>query len=74
VVELGKLTDCCLDETHPRGRHKARVFSARLGLGRADAALCSVTAPAAINVLDVVALLVDRPESGAGGDGGRVPR
>lgn len=39
VVELAKLTDYCLDETHPRGRHKARVFAARLGLGRADAAL-----------------------------------
>jgi hypothetical protein len=39
VVELAKLTDYCLDETHPRGRHKARVFAARLGLDRADAAL-----------------------------------
>jgi hypothetical protein len=39
VVELAKLADYCLDETHPRGRHKARVFAARLGLGRADAAL-----------------------------------
>jgi hypothetical protein len=39
VVELAKLTDYCLDDTHPRGRHKARVFAARLGLGRADAAL-----------------------------------
>jgi hypothetical protein len=39
VVDLSKLTDYCLDETHPRGRHKARVFAARLGLGRADAAL-----------------------------------
>jgi hypothetical protein len=39
VVELAKLTDYCLDETHPRGRHKARVFTARLGLTRTDAAL-----------------------------------
>ena len=39
VVELAKLTDYCLDETHPRGRHKARVYAARLGLDRADAAL-----------------------------------
>jgi hypothetical protein len=39
MVELAKLTDYCLDETHPRGRHKARVFAARLGLGRSDAAL-----------------------------------
>lgn len=39
MVELAKLTDYCLDETHPRGRHKARVFAARLGLGRANAAV-----------------------------------
>jgi len=39
VVELAKLTDYCLDDTHPRGRHKARVFAARLGLARSDAAL-----------------------------------
>jgi hypothetical protein len=37
VVELAKLTDYCLDETHPRGRHKARVFAAQLGLGLSDA-------------------------------------
>lgn len=39
VVELAKLANYCLDETHPRGRHEARVFAARLGLGRPDAAL-----------------------------------
>ena len=37
VVELAKLADYCLDPSHPRGRHKARVFAARLGLGRHDA-------------------------------------
>ena len=37
VVELAKLVDYCLDPTHPRGRHKARAFAARLGLGRRDA-------------------------------------
>jgi len=38
VVELAKLTGYCLDPTHPRGRHKARVFAAQLGLTQADAA------------------------------------
>jgi hypothetical protein len=37
VVELSKLRDYCLNPTHPRGRHKARVFAARLGLSAADA-------------------------------------
>ena len=36
IVEIAKLRDYCLDPQHPRGRHKARVFSA-LGLGQSDA-------------------------------------
>jgi hypothetical protein len=32
VVDLAKLTDYCLSPAHPRGRHKARVFAASLGL------------------------------------------
>jgi hypothetical protein len=39
VVELSKLRDYCLSETHPRGRHKARVFRACLGLTADDAEL-----------------------------------
>ncbi len=37
LVELSKLVDYCLDSTHPRGRHKARVFAARLGVGPPEA-------------------------------------
>ena len=36
VVELAKLRDYCLNDVHPRGRHKARVFRSRLGLTAAD--------------------------------------
>src|ERR1700730_8675453 len=32
VVDLAKLRDYCLSLDHPRGRHKARVFAATLGL------------------------------------------
>jgi hypothetical protein len=32
VVDIVKLTDYCLSTTHPRGRHKARVFAGSLGL------------------------------------------
>lgn len=31
IVDAGKLRDYCLNRMHPRGRHKARVFEARLG-------------------------------------------
>ncbi len=32
LVEIAKLRDYCLSPAHPRGRHKARVFEAVLGL------------------------------------------
>lgn len=37
VVDLEKLRDYCLNPHHEDGKHKARVFAAALGLGRADA-------------------------------------
>ena len=36
VVEPAKLRDYCLSDTHPRVRHKARVFRSRLGLTAED--------------------------------------
>ena len=38
IVDLAKLRDYCLNPSHPRGRHKARVFVSVLGLTQADAA------------------------------------
>jgi hypothetical protein len=32
IVETKKLTDYCLNLNHPRGRHQARVFKAKLGI------------------------------------------
>jgi hypothetical protein len=37
LADLRKLADYCLDPTHSRGRHKARVFRTTLGIGRDDA-------------------------------------
>ena len=37
IVDIAKLRDYCLNAGHPRGRHKARVFVAALGLTVADA-------------------------------------
>lgn len=36
-IDERKLIDYALSPTHPIGKHKARLFEARLGLGRADA-------------------------------------
>lgn len=36
-IERAKIIDYCLDPTHPRGKHKARVFERALGLTRDDA-------------------------------------
>ena len=37
AVEMAKLIDYCLKFGHPRGRHKARVFAASLGVTMAQA-------------------------------------
>ena len=37
IVDIAKLRDYCLNPAHARGRHKARVFAATLGLSAADA-------------------------------------
>jgi len=37
VVDIVKLRAYCLSPTHPRGRHKARMFSEVLGMSAADA-------------------------------------
>ena len=41
VVDSRKLRDYCLNMEHPRGRHKARVFLAALGLTREDVGFLS---------------------------------
>ena len=37
VVEIEKLRDYCLSPDHPKGKHKARVFLAALGISQNDA-------------------------------------
>jgi len=37
VVDVAKLRDYCLNPTHPKGKHKARVFSEKLGITLNDA-------------------------------------
>src|ERR1700732_3597928 len=38
VLDIRKIADYCLSPSHPRGRHKARVFRGALDLQRRDAA------------------------------------
>ena len=37
VVDIEKLRDYCLNPEHPDGKHKARVFFAKLGITKDDA-------------------------------------
>ena len=37
TVDIAKLREYCLNQSHPRGRHKARVFAAALNLTQSDA-------------------------------------
>ena len=36
ILDIRKIEDYCLSSSHPRGRHKARVFREALGLQRSD--------------------------------------
>lgn len=63
VVELGKLRDYCLNPEHPRGKHKARVFAAALGMTFADAAR--------LQQLLLDAALTDQAEVGEADEFGR---
>ena len=38
ILDLDKIEHYCLNPSHPRGRHKARVFREALGLSQVDAA------------------------------------
>ena len=42
VIDLKKLRDYCLNPTHPRGKHKARVFQSLLGITQNDAEILRV--------------------------------
>ncbi|MGD9769239.1 MAG: DUF6883 domain-containing protein [Pseudolabrys sp.] len=60
VIDLRKLADYCLDPKHPRGRHKARVFLATLGIDRTDARWLQEEIAEALPGGEAVALASDR--------------
>lgn len=62
-VDIAKLRDYCLDETHPEGRHKARVFRSALDLSERDAEFLRQAILAA--VADAEAVAGDSDEYGS---------
>jgi hypothetical protein len=59
LVELRKLEEYVLHPTHPRGRHKARVFERTLGIGRDDAAWLRSQILSALNETEAIELEPD---------------
>ena len=37
VLDIRKLSDYCLDENHPQGKHKAKLFASALGIDASNA-------------------------------------
>lgn len=60
IVDLRKLRDYCLNPDHPRGRHKARVFRAALGLDQRDAEWLALFIKSTLPKVDAVDEATDR--------------
>lgn len=59
ILDIRKLEDYCLSPSHPRGRHKARVFRDALGLDQGDAAWLRAALLAAAATGEAVPLTTD---------------
>jgi hypothetical protein len=60
VVQIEKLRDYCVSLDHPKGRHKARVFAAVLGLFAPDAGMLQSAILRAALIGDAVATEYDQ--------------
>jgi hypothetical protein len=58
-LDVRKLSAYCLDPTHPRGRHKARVFRDALGIGPKEAAWLRAQILDGVEISDAVELAAD---------------
>jgi hypothetical protein len=54
IVEFEKLHDYCLSESHPRGKHKARVFASVLGITADDTVELRSAILAAVRVTEAI--------------------
>ena len=59
MLDIRKLEDYCLSPSHPRGRHKARVFRQALGLQQEDAVWLRATLLAAAASGEAVEVTTD---------------
>ena len=59
VVDIAKLRDYCLNESHPRGRHKARMFASALNVTAKDAENLRVHILAGVAQQDAIAGVSD---------------
>lgn len=60
IIDRRKLEAYCLSPMHPRGRHKAKVFKARLGIGPTGAAWLHEAILNALPTLDALTEGEDR--------------
>ena len=58
-VDIVKLRDYCLNDDHPRGKHKAKVFRSALGLTMEHADELRVALVDAARIIDVLSGLAD---------------
>jgi len=54
VVDIAKLVDYSLNPNHPEGKHKARAFEEKLGIGQDDAEFLRQAIQEAISKSDAV--------------------
>jgi len=59
ILDIRKLEDYCLSPSHPRGRHKARVFQRVLGVHQGDAVWLRATLLEAAAVGDATLVNTD---------------
>lgn len=59
ILDIRKLEQYCLDESHPRGQHKARVFKSVLGLTATDSAWLRLTILQSVPRMSATALASD---------------
>ena len=59
ILDIRKIEDYCLNPSHARGRHKARVFREALGFRQSDAAWLRDTLLAAARLSEASPIAVD---------------
>lgn len=59
IVDIKKLEGYCLNTSHPRGKHKAKVFKSVLGLTMNDAKFLSIKLKEIVSITNALFLSED---------------